>query len=147
MAPRTFQFLIFSLLLGLATPKFSAQQPDSAVRFSQQNRVFRIDAGETTYAFGVNEKNELQSIYWGGRLGAEDAIPSPKAAQQVASFDSPGTTTLQEFSGWGGGIYVEPALKVSFPDGNRDLVLNYVSETTNKDAFFVGLKDVSQEIF
>jgi alpha-galactosidase len=109
--------------------------------------VFRIDAGEMTYAFGVNEKNELQSIYWGGRLGDEDAIPSPKAAHEVASFDSSGTTTLQEFGGWGAGIYVEPALKVSFPDGNRDLVLHYVSETTTKEGFIVVLKDISSEIF
>jgi alpha-galactosidase len=109
--------------------------------------VFRIDAGEMTYAFGVNEKNELQSIYWGGRLGDQDAIPSPKAAHEASSFDSPGTTTLQEFAGWGAGIYVEPALKISFPDGNRDLVLHYVSETTTKDGFVVVLKDISRDIF
>jgi len=89
----------------------------------------------------------LQSIYWGGRLGDDDTIPSPKAAHEVASFDSPATTTLQEFSGWGGGIYVEPALKVTFPDGERDLVLHYVSETTNKDGFVVVLKDISRDIF
>jgi alpha-galactosidase len=64
----------------------------------------------------------------------------------VASFDSPSTTTLQEFSGWGGGIYVEPALKVTFLDGNRDLVLHYVSATTSNDGFVV-LKDISRDIF
>ena len=83
----------------------------------------------------------------GGRLGDDDTIPSPKAAHEVASFDSPGTTTLQEFSGWGGGIYVEPALKVSFPDGNRDLVLHYVSETASKDGLDVVLKNLSRDIF
>src|SRR3981189_268903 len=107
MAPRTFRSLILSLFLVLVTCTFSAQQPGSAVRFFQQSRVFRIDAGETTYAFGVNEKNELQTIYWGGRLSDNDTISAAKAEHEVASFDSPGTTTLQEFSGWGGGIYVE----------------------------------------
>src|SRR5882757_6926243 len=147
MALRTFRPLIFVLLGVPAISVFCAAQPSPAVRFSQQNHVFRIDAGEATYAFGVNEKNELQSIYWGGRLGDDDTIPYPKAAHEVASFDSPGTTTLQEFSGWGGGIYVEPALKVTFSDGNRDLVLHYFSETTNKDGFVVVLKDVSRDIF
>jgi alpha-galactosidase len=147
MAPRTSRSLIFILFVVFATSVFCDGQPGSAVRFSQQNRVFRIDAGEMTYAFGVNERSELQSIYWGGRLGDEDAIPSPKAAHEVASFDSPSTTTLQEFSGWGAGIYVEPALKVSFPDGNRDLVLHYVSETTTKEGFIVVLKDISRDIF
>src|SRR3954451_13320507 len=113
-ASRSSMFILFGVLV---TSALCAGQSGSAVRFSEQNRVFRIDAGETTYAFGVNEKGELQSIYWGGRLGDDDTIPSPKAAQEVASFDSPGTTTLQEFSGWGGGIYVEPALKVTFADG------------------------------
>jgi alpha-galactosidase len=147
MAPRTYGSLVFIFFVVLASSAFCDGQSGSAVRFSQQNRVFRIDAGEMTYAFGVNEKSELQSIYWGGRLGEEDAIPSPKAAHEVASFDSPGTTTLQEFSGWGAGIYVEPALKVSFPDGNRDLVLHYVSETTTKDGFAIVLKDISRNIF
>src|SRR5580698_1393822 len=99
MAPRTFLSVIFSLFSVLVTSSSCAEQPDSKVRLSQQNRVFRIDAGETTYAFGVNEKDELQSIYWGGRLGNDDAIPSPKSTHELASFDSPGTTTPQEFSG------------------------------------------------
>ncbi len=146
MALRTFRSLIFILFGVLATSAFCAGQPGRAVRFFQQNRVFRIDAGEATYAFGVNEKNELQSIYWGGRLRDDDTIPSPKAAHEVVSFDSPSTTTLQEFSGWGAGIYVEPALKVTFFDGNRDLVLHYVSQTTSKDGFVVVLKDISRDI-
>ena len=147
MALRTFRFLIFCLFGILVPSVFCAVQPDSAARFSQESGVFRIDAGETTYAFGVNERGELQTIYWGGRLSDQDTIPAPKVAHEVASFDSPGTTTLQEFSGWGGGIYVEPALKVTFSDGNRDLVLHYVSQTTSKDGFVVVLKDISRDIF
>ena len=54
---------------------------------------------------------------------------------------------MQEFSGWGGGIYVEPAIKVTFPDGDRDLALHYVSETTSKDGFVIVLKDISRDIF
>jgi alpha-galactosidase len=46
-----------------------------------------------------------------------------------------------------GGIYVEPALKVAFSDGNRDLALHYVSQTTSRDGFVVVLKDISREIF
>lgn len=118
----------------------------SMVRFDPQSRVFRIDAARMTYAFGVNEKAELQSIYWGGRLGDNDTLPSAKSAHEVASFDSPATTTQQEFSGWGSGMYVEPALKVTFPDGNRDLVLHYVSHTASKDGFVVVLKDISRDI-
>ena len=131
--------------LGAACPS-DAQTP-SSVRYDQQNRVFRIDAGGMTYAFGVNEKSELQSIYWGGRLGENDPLPAAKSERELASFDSSATTTLQEFGGWGGGIYVEPALKVTFPDGNRDLVLHYVSHTMSKDGFVVTLKDILRDVF
>src|SRR5215471_1218840 len=65
-------YLILSLFLVISNPMVCAGQTDSAIRFSPESRVFRIDAGETTYAFGVNEKNELQSIYWGGRLREGD---------------------------------------------------------------------------
>ncbi|HMH05674.1 MAG TPA: hypothetical protein VK579_03240, partial [Terriglobales bacterium] len=42
---------------------------------AQNTQVFRLDGGDSTYAFGVNERRELQTLYWGGRLGAHDSIP------------------------------------------------------------------------
>ena|SRR5436305_6552392 len=87
MARRTFRSPILSLFSILITSTFCTGQTNGAARFYQQSRVFRIDAGETTYAFGVNEKGELQSIYWGGRLRDDDTIPSPKAAHEIASFE------------------------------------------------------------
>ena len=65
-----------------------------------------------------------------------------------ASFDSPSTTTPQEYAGWGAGLFTEPALKVSFADGNRDLVLHFVKATTNDShAMEILLKDISREIY
>ena len=49
--------------------------------------------------------------------------------------------------GWGSAIYPEPALKVSYPDGNRDLVLRYVSHKIDGDALHVELKDIDRELF
>jgi len=40
-----------------------------------------------------------------------------------SSFDPSVDATPQEFVAWGGGLYVVPDLKITFPDGNRDLVL------------------------
>lgn len=137
---------VIVVIAAFGTALADAQTP-SSVRYDQQNRVFRIDAGGMTYAFGVNERSELQSIYWGGRLAESDPLPAAKSERELASFDSPATTTLQEFGGWGGGMYVEPALKVTFPDGNRDLVLHYVSHTMSKDGFVVVLKDILRDVF
>ena len=112
--------------------------------------VFRLDGGNTTYAFGVNERGELQQIYWGGKIGANDVIAPAKSSPELASFDSPYNNTPQEYAGWGAGLYQEPALKVTFADGNRDLVLHYVSSNkpANSDghALDVVLKDISRAV-
>jgi alpha-galactosidase len=152
MTFRTLQSLVrnvfvIAVIAVLGATRPSDAQTPSSVRYDQQNRVFRIDAGGMTYAFGINERSELQSIYWGGRLAEGDPLPAAKSERELASFDSSATTTLQEFGGWGGGMYVEPALKVTFPDGNRDLVLHYVSHTMSKDGVVVVLKDILRDVF
>src|SRR5271170_5470093 len=115
---------------------------------AQTAQVFRLDGGNSTYAFGVNERGELQPLYWGGRLGPHDGIPPAHSFPEVASFDSPYTTTPQEYAGWGAGIFTEPALKVTFADGNRDLVLHFVRVTQNTpQAVELQLKDISREIY
>ena len=109
--------------------------------------VFRLDGGNTTYAFGVNERGELQQIYWGGKLGANDVIAPAKANPEAAAFDSSYNTTPQEYAGWGAGLYQEPALKVTFADGNRDLVLHYVSSSKpDGHSLDVVLKDISRAV-
>ena len=106
----------------------TAQSP-ATIRFDSQSKVFRIDAANQTYAFGINDKNALQPVYWGQRLGPTDPLAAPHSNDGVASFDSSTTTTPNEYAGWGGGLFVEPALKVGFPDGSRDLVLKYASHS------------------
>ena len=111
-------------------------------------QVFRLDGGNSTYAFGVNERGELQPLYWGGRLGPHDHIAPAHSLPEMASFDPPSTTTPQEYASWGAGLYTEPALKVTFGDGNRDLVLHYVrASTRGSQAIEVLLKDISREIY
>ena len=110
--------------------------------------VYRLDGGRSTYAFGVNERGELQTLYWGGRLGPNDQIPAAHSLPEWASFDSSHTNTPQEYAGWGGGYFTEPALKVTFADGNRDLVLHFVKATPGgSQSLEVLLKDVSREVY
>jgi alpha-galactosidase len=115
---------------------------------AQTAQTFRLDGGNITYAFGVNERGELQPLYWGGRLGAHDAIPAAKSLPEWASFDSPYTTTPQEYASWGAGLFTEPALKITFADGNRDLVLHFVSVTPkDPQTLDVLLRDITREIY
>nr|WP_084080335.1 alpha-galactosidase [Edaphobacter aggregans] len=138
-----------SVFLLLAVGAAWAAPPDgvSSVRFDAGSRVFRMDAAGVTYAFGVNDRQELQTLYWGGRLQESDGFVAAKAGHGVASFEAPANATQQEFSGWGEGLYSEPALKVSFADGNRDLVLHYVSHEVERDGVVVTLKDISRDVF
>ena len=98
----------------LATTMLSAQS--ASVHFNAANKVFRLDGGNVSYAFGVNARGELQQIYWGGRLAETDALPAATPKHEWASFDSSYTNTPQEYAGWGAGLFNEPGLKVTFAD-------------------------------
>ena len=135
-----------AVLIFLAACAVAPAQP-ALVNFDAASRVFRLDGGGTSYIFGVNQRGELQQLYWGGRLGAADVYPAAEPMPEWASFDSSYSNTPQEYPGWGNGLFVEPALKVSFADGNRELVLHYESQTATPNGFDIVLKDIALKIF
>ncbi|MGA7108109.1 MAG: alpha-galactosidase [Terracidiphilus sp.] len=118
-----------------------------SAKFDSQTKTYRLDGGNVSYVFGVNPRGELQQIYWGGRLAAGDQFPQAAPMREVASFDDSYTNTPQEYVGWGAGLYMEPALKVTFEDGNRDLVLHYVSHRETEHGFDISLKDIQRNLF
>jgi alpha-galactosidase len=139
-----YSFSLLSFVLGFA---LFAQAPRPSITYNERTKVFRIDAAEITYTFGINERDELQAMYWGNRLGAHDSLSSPREPASVASFDSGSNVTPREFAGWGAGLTTEPALKITFPDGNRDLVLHYVSHRIDGLTLTVTVKDISRDVF
>jgi len=138
---------IFSSLLALLFASLAASAQPALVSFDSTSKVFRLDGGGSSYVFGVNARGELQQLYWGGRLGGSDTFPAAQPMPEWASFDSSYTNTPQEYAGWGGGLFMEPALKMTFPDGNRDLVLHYQSHTATTKGFDVVMKDISRPIY
>lgn len=122
----------------------SAVQP-AQIRYDPATRTFRMDAADISYVFGVNESGELQALYWGKRLRPEDPFPAPQA-DRGGSFDPQVNATPQEFVGWGGGLYVVPDLKITFPEGNRDLVLHYVSHVIQGNTLTITLKDIERNV-
>jgi len=139
---RAMLFVFGALFAGVG-----AMAQGSPTAYDATAKVFRLDGGNVTYAFGVNARGELQQLYWGGRLGATDRIPAAVPKREAASFDSSYTTTPQEYAGWGSGLFVEPALKVTFTDGNRDLVLHYDHHENATDGFNIVLKDIKRQVF
>jgi alpha-galactosidase len=137
--------LLFAL--GFRAPAQQGQSVDTAVQYDGNTHVFRMDAADITYVLGINERQEVQTLYWGARLPESDHFLAAHSMPGHASFDSPNNTTPQEFVGWGGGLYVEPDLKITFPDGNRDLVLHYVSHSIDGNQLSLTLKDISLEVY
>jgi alpha-galactosidase len=125
---------------------FASTQVLGATGYNPDTHVFTLSSPKVTYAFGVNERGELQSLYWGPGRAADDPVPKPKPDEGSSAFDPSSGSTPQEYPAWGSAFYTEPALKVSFPDGNRDLVLHYVSHTINDSHVSVLLKDISRDV-
>jgi alpha-galactosidase len=123
--------------------------PHAAARaeagFDAGRRVFRLDGGAVTYAFRINREGLLQSVYWGARLAAADPVDAPEV-RGLSGFDVTTNVVPQEYAGWGGGLFAEPALKLAWPDGNRDLALRYVSHKLDRDAVAVTLRDIQRPV-
>jgi alpha-galactosidase len=137
----------FTIAAVLALTAGTAGAQPSTASYDSATKVFRLDGGNVSYVFGVNPRGELQQLYWGGRLGATDSFPAATPMPEWASFDDSYTNTPQEYAGWGAGLFVEPALKITFADGNRDLVLHYVSHETTEHGLDVELKDIERPIY
>lgn len=123
----------------------SANAADAAT-YDAEHKVFRLDGAGVSYVFGVNERGELQSVYWGGRLGPNDKFPATHSVKGPTTFEATTSVTPQEYGGWGAGLQFEPALKITFPDGNRDLVLHYKSHTLNKNGVDIVLQDIERPV-
>ena len=142
-AIRTLGAMLFAVIGAIGNVHAAA---DIAIRFDESARTFRLDAAKVTYAFGVDDKGQLQSLYWGPRLGASDRLPTAVAPSAGDAIDGNINRVRQEYSGWGGGLFYEPGVKISFPDGNRDLVLHYQSHSIKGSILSVVLKDIGRAI-
>lgn len=122
--------------------------PDAApIRYLPDRKLWILDTARTSYVIGLNERDALQHIYWGERLANDDSLTAAHLVPEVASFDSSETMTNNEYPGWGGMYYNEPALKVTLANGVRDLVLKYDSQEIRGDTLAVRLKDIRYDLF
>jgi alpha-galactosidase len=139
--------LMLKTFSGFACLTVSLMAMAQAGTFDSTAKTFRLDGGDVSYVFGVNSRGELQQLYWGGRVAAGDRFAAAEPMREWASFDNSYTNTPQEYAGWGSGLFNEPALKVTFADGNRDLVLHYQSHQETSHGWDVVLKDIQREIY
>ena len=136
-----------SLCLALAGGAMGLGQGAKArARFDEKSKLFRLDGGAATYAMGIDAQGRLQSLYWGARLADDDVLPPAAPVRALAPLDGPGARSPEEYPGWGGGLFTEPALKLAYVDGVRDLVLRYASHRLDGDVLRIRLKDILREL-
>ncbi|HEY0586625.1 MAG TPA: alpha-galactosidase [Pseudoduganella sp.] len=138
---------VFLGLIGGAAGMAIGGSAAARIAVDPANKVFRLDGGGATYAFGVNADGQVQSLYWGAALAASDKLPAAVPVEANSSNEMPVSVTPYEFAGFGGGLTTEPALKVRFPDGVRDLDLRYTGYQDKGDRLILQLKDVKRAVY
>ena len=119
----------------------------ASIHADPAHHTWTLSAGEMSYVLGVNDQHALQTLYWGPRLSPNTTLPEAHALPEAASFDPPISTTPLEYPGWGAGLPFEPALKISSPDGNRSLILQFADAKLSGDRDLdVTLKDISAPV-
>ncbi|MCL6456461.1 MAG: alpha-galactosidase [Gorillibacterium sp.] len=115
-----------------------------AIQYNDQHHIFAIQTQNSSYIFGFNEKGNLQHLYWGATIAIEDCVPLLRSSSH-SSFDAEVDREVEEYSFWGGLCYTEPALKVRFHDGVRDLSVTYIDhqilEENGKETLVIRFKD------
>jgi alpha-galactosidase len=136
----SFKYCLVAVLAAL--PCFA--QP---VRSLPDRKLWVLEGKNVTYVLGLNERNQLQHSYWGKRLYRDADLTAVHSMPEWASFDLSGTTTPQEYPGWGAGLYVEPCLKATFPNGNREVVLAYSKDHIEGNTLTIEMKDIQVDLF
>src|SRR4051794_22809981 len=129
--------IAFSFLLLVTASCICAQ----SVQYIEARQLWLLNTGRSSYAFGLSRTGQLEHLYWGPPLWRADDLPAAPARQDISSFDPHQMLENEEFPGWGGPRYYEPALKISRENGDRDLVLHYASHAIRSNELDVELKD------
>src|SRR5579872_479472 len=137
------RFLAAAVLLASAA---SALLHGQSIQFVESRKIWLLTTGESTYAMGVSPDGSLEHLYWGAPLWRADDLPAASTRRDISSFDPHAMLENEEYPGWGGARYYEPALKIARADGDRDLVLHYVSHRIQGDDLEIILKDIRDDI-
>jgi alpha-galactosidase len=134
---------ILLLLICCVFVNFSLQA--QSIQYDVTRKLFLLSTSQSSYAVEIGSQNELESVYWGPKLPAVDDFTAAAPRRDISSSD-PTHMLDQEYPGWGGPLYEEPALKITREDGDRDLVLRYISHRIEGDDLDIVMKDINDSI-
>lgn len=116
------------------------------IQYFENRKLWLLTTQHCSYAMGVSPDGQLQHLYWGAPLWRPEDLPAAATRRDISSFDPHQMLENEEFPGWGGPRYYEPALKISRANGNPDLVLHYVSNRVERNDLAIVLKDIRDDI-
>jgi alpha-galactosidase len=131
-----------AVVCALGASSLAAQ----AIQFIENRKLWLLSTGQSSYAMGVGADGALRHLYWGAPLWRADDLEAPAQRRDISSFDPRQMLENEEFPGWGGPRYYEPALKIARENGDRDLVLRYLSHRIEQNDLDIVLKDIRDPI-
>src|SRR5579884_4182393 len=125
---------------------FTLHASAQVIQFDEGRRIWLITTAYSSYAMGLTPDGELQHLYWGGPLPRIADLPLAQRRRDISSFDPHQMLENEEYPGWGGPRFYEPALKITRANGDRDLVLHYVDQQITGDELVITLRDIRDPI-
>lgn len=117
-----------------------------SVQYFEKEKLWLLSTDHNSYVLAVGPHGELRHLYWGRPLQSESDITPPGVVHDISAVDPFQMLINEEYPSWGGPLYEEPALKITREDGDRDLVLRYVSHRIQQNDLEVELKDIRDSI-
>ncbi|HEY5583066.1 MAG TPA: alpha-galactosidase [Ruminiclostridium sp.] len=105
-----------------------------SVSYCEDKKLWILESKNTSYVIGLDEESNLQNVYWGTKLPYVNDYPTVDFKHGHSSFDAREGFTNLEYPAWGGLLYSEPCLKVTFSDNVRNLSLKYVGYEITENA-------------
>lgn len=111
---------------------------------NHSKNIFLLQTVSNSYAFGIDDQGLVRHLYWGKRINTVEDFDMP-VLTEVSTNDPVYEITREEFPVYGSLRYKEHCLKVTFADGTREVVYEYVGyrieNTEQYDELIIELKD------
>jgi len=137
---------VLRIALLLSIPVLASALRAQSVQYFEKGKFWLLSTDYNSYVLAVGPHGELQHLYWGRPLQSESDITPPGVVHDISAVDPFQMLINEEYPSWGGPLYEEPALKITREDGDRDLVLRYVSHRIQQNDLEVELKDIRDSI-
>ena len=111
------------------------------ILYDERRKLFRIETEHTTYAMQVTESGRLVHLYWGEKVRIPEDLPSVGEETHKYGMGSLPETWRMEYPGWGEGQFNLHAVKATYADGTRNLMLRYVSHSVEGETLRIILRD------